>query len=202
MSRRRIDASSWFENDVDFERRLVYMGSFTDDESLAAGIDHRLSERVIKALIALDLQAPEGDKPITILLNNCGGDVYHGLAIFDAIMSCRNNVTILVYGAAFSMAAIVLQAADHRVMAPNSRLMIHYGTDGAYDHPKIVRKWIEEGKKIDKITEDILLERIQQNHPDFTRHQLRRMLEFDSILSAKESVELGLADEILGEERK
>lgn len=200
MSRRRSDPSnSWFESNVDFASRMVYFGSFTDTEDTEAGIDHRSSESVIKALIALDIQAPDGDKPITMLMNSIGGDVYHGLAIYDAIRSCRNEVHVLVYGAAFSMAAIVLQAADKRVLAPHARVMIHYGTDGTYDHPKIVARWLEEGKKLDRMTEDILLMRIHQRHPRFSRERLQRSLDFDTILSAREAVDLGLADEILGE---
>lgn len=203
MSKRKGDQQGgWFEYGVDMATRMIYFGSFTDSEDSEAGIDHRISEVIIKSLVALDIMAPEGDKPITIIMNSIGGDVYHGWAIYDAIRSCKNEVHVLVYGSAFSMAAIVLQAAHRRIMAPHARLMIHYGTDGTYDHPKIVARWADEGKKLDKMSEDILLARIHERHPRFTRERLQRALDFDTILSAKEAVELGLADEVLGERQE
>ena len=97
-----------------------------------------MAERAIKALHILDSTAPTGDKPITVIMNNPGGDEYHGMAIYDAIKSCKNHVTIVVFGMAMSMGSIILQAADKRVMSANSRVMIHYGTWGINDHPKKV----------------------------------------------------------------
>jgi ATP-dependent protease ClpP protease subunit len=47
--------------------------------------------------------------------------------------------------------------------------------------------------------EGIYLKRIKEKHPKFTRRKLKEMMNFDCILSAKEAVELGLADKILGE---
>ena len=46
------------------------------------------------------------------------------MAIFDAIKICRSHVTILVYGQAESMSSIILQAADKRIMMPNSTLYV------------------------------------------------------------------------------
>lgn len=201
MSRKKTDHSSFFDYDVDLERRLIYMGSHADEDGDEAGIDFRLCENMLKGLLALDTLAPDGDKPITILMNNVGGSVYHGLAIYDAILSCHNEVRIMVYGQAFSMAAIILQAADTRIMAPHARLMIHYGTDGSYGHPKDVQSWVEEGKKLDAEVESILLGRMQERDPKLTRKGLQKMMLFDKILSAEESVKLGLVDEVLSVKR-
>ena len=40
-------------------------------------------------------------------------------------------ITIIVYGQAESMSSIILQAADERVITPNSYFMIHYGSSSA-----------------------------------------------------------------------
>jgi ATP-dependent Clp protease, protease subunit len=200
MPRRKNDFSSWFEHNVDLEHRIVYMGSASSEDSDESGVDYKMAENVIKALVSLDMQAPDGDKPITAILNSPGGEEFHGLAIYDAIKSCRNDVTILVYGMAMSMGSWILQAAQKRVLAPNARVMIHYGTWGFVDHPKIAYRWMEEGKKLDRLMEDTYLTRIQEKHPGFTRKQLQKMLDFDTILNAQEAVELGLADAILGQE--
>lgn len=200
MTRKKIDQSSWFDYNVDIEKRLIYMGSDNDTDGDENGVDYKMAESTIKALISLDSMAPDGDKPITIIMNNPGGDEYHGLAIYDAIKSCRNHITILVFGMAMSMGAWILQAADKRVLAPNSRVMIHYGSFGATDHAMTVYKWVEENKKLDKLMEDVFLEKIHQKDSSFSRLRLQKMLSFDTILSASEAVALGLADEILGEQ--
>lgn len=191
----------FYDYDIYPETRTIYIGSVDNDAEFGeSGTDGAMAERAIKGLHILDSGAPAGDKPITVIMNNPGGDEYHGMAIYDAIKVCKNHVTVIVYGHAMSMGSIILQAADRRVMAPNSRMMIHYGTWGIHDHPKIVYRWAEEGKKFDKWMEDIYMEKIHQKKPDFSIGKLRDMCNFDTFLNAKEALDLGLIDEILGQD--
>ena len=195
---RRDDLDRFFDYGVDPNSRTIYVGSvYEDSESGESGVDSQLADKVVKAIYLLDSQAPNGDKPITIILNNPGGDWYHGMAIYDAINSCQNHITIKVFGMAMSMGAVILQAADERVIAPNAKIMIHYGEAGTYSHSKIVKKWAAEFDKIDKKMMEIFLEQIRKKHPDFKDRKLDKMLDFDTILSAEEAVNLGLADRIL-----
>lgn len=160
-----------------------------------------VAANLLKGLHVLDQVNPE--KPLTIELNNVGGDEYHGLAIYDSIRACKSKVIIIAKGHAMSMGSIILQAADERVMSPNSRQMIHYGSPVQADpdtHAKTQYKWTEECKKISTWMEEMYLEKIRQKHPDFKKKKLVDMLNFDTILTAEESVELGLADKILGED--
>lgn len=192
----RDDIDKLMEYNIYLPTRTLYMGSESyhdDDPDDESGVNYQMAERIIKGLHILD-QTP--DKPITIIMNNPGGDEYHGLAIIDAIKACQNHVTIKVFGMAMSMGSIILQAADTRIMAPNARVMIHYGTWGVSDHPKITYRWADEGKKFDKIMERMYLENIREKNPDFTLKNLQKMLDFDTILNAEETVELGLADSI------
>lgn len=163
--------------------------------------DSEVAANLVKGLIVLD--SINVDKQITIHLNNVGGDEYHGNAIFDHIRACKSRVVIVATGHAMSMGSIMLQAADERIMTPNAKQMIHYGTPVLADpdgHAKTQYKWTEECKKLSAWMEDLYLEKIRQKHPDFKKKKLVEMLNFDTILSARESVDLGLADKILGEE--
>lgn len=189
----RDDIDKFYDYDLHPGTRTVYMGSVADDEEGETGTDYQMAERVIKALHILDAQA---DREITVIMNNLGGCWYHGMAIFDAIKSCRSHVTIRGTGHVMSMGSIILQAADKRVITPNSRVMIHFGTDGYAGHSKIFKQWASEAERVNREMEDIYLARIQAKHPEFTRAKLQKMLNFDSILTAKEAVELGLADEV------
>ena len=186
------DVEKFFSCDLFLPTRTLYMGSCdTDWDGNDKGVDYVMAERVVKGLLVLDHTAPKppSDNTITVVMNNPGGDVYHGLAIYDAIKACTSHVTIKAMGHAMSMGAVILQAADERLLTPNSRVMIHYGYQGhSTNHPRIVQKWNEEYKRVD------LLQRIRERHPTFALEKLRELLLFDTIFSAQEAVDLGLAD--------
>lgn len=199
VSKDHID--KWFDYDLDIDNRTIYVGSIGEDENGGeTGVDFSLSERVIKALHVLEKNAPSGDKPIHIILNNPGGEVIEGLAIYDAIRMCKNYVTITAMGKVWSMAGYILQAADPggRIMAPNASFMLHEGTEAhSGDHPRIIKAWREFNEKQDKKLFELYLTKILEKHPDFKPKKLEEMLKFDTIMDAEETVELGLADKVL-----
>jgi ATP-dependent protease ClpP protease subunit len=220
---KKDDIDKFIDYDIYLPTRTIYMGSISSDESgNEIGVDHILAERCLKTLHILDTQAPAGDKPITIIMNNYGGDVRHGMAIYDAIKDCKNHVTIKVYGGAMSMGSIILQAADRRIMSQNSRLMIHYGIHGHVDHAKITSKWQKEADRFDRFMEDLYLQKMEgksltlkdyltaigkeddipsgngkNKQINITRKQLEKMLNFDTIMSPKMALQLNLIDEII-----
>lgn len=194
----RDDVDKFFDYGINIPTRTLYIGSTSylsdGDES---GVDHEMTERAVKGIHLLDFHAKSGDKPFTIVMNNPGGDWYHGIAIYDAITTSRNHITVKVYGHAMSMGAVILQAADERLIAPNARLMIHYGTMGYSSHTKIYQEWAKEAAFTDKVHEDIFLDQIRDKHPRFARKKLQAMMNFDSFFGAKEAVDFGLADKII-----
>lgn len=163
------DTDKLFEHGLDLKNRLVYMGSVDrlgdDDEEDGSSCDFRMAEKLIKALHLLEAN---GTGDITIIMNNGGGSEYHGMAIYDAIRGCKSKVTIKVYGLAMSMGSLILQAADERIMAPHARFMIHYGSWGTSDHPKITYKHVEEGKRWDVIMEDIYIEKMLEKDDEMS----------------------------------
>lgn len=190
----RDDIDKLYDYDLFVPTRTIYMGSITSDPNEGdSGVDAIMAERVIKALHILD----QKDEPITIIMNNPGGDWHHGMAIYDAIKQCKSHITIKVLGMAMSMGAIILQAADERIMSPNSRYMMHYGTMGlSPTHSKIFDKWSDENKRMNKEMEQILLRRIREKHPTHTLSDLEKDLNYDTILTASETVAMGLADKV------
>ncbi len=194
----RDDVDKFFDYGINIPTRTLYIGSTSyidnDDES---GVDHEMAERAVKGIHLLDSHAKNGDKPFTIIMNNPGGDWYHGIAIYDAIITSRNHITVKVYGHAMSMGAVILQAADERLIAPNARLMVHYGTMGGEAHTKTYQSWAKEAAFIDGVQEDIFLDQIRQKHLKFTRKKLQTIMNFDSFFSAREAIEMGLADKII-----
>lgn len=181
---RRDDLDRFFEWDVHIPSRTIFMGT---------EVDEGMVERFLKAMILLE---PEG-KPINVMMNNVGGDEYHGMAIYDAIAESKCHITLTVYGHAMSMGSWILQAADERVMAPNATLMLHYGTWGAEDHVKYVRVNCKEMERINLLMEGVYLGQMKMRDPAFPLRRLRKMLEDEVFMAAGTAVELGLADRIL-----
>ena len=196
MSKRvnRDDVDKFHDYKLYIPTRTIFMGSELIDNDGESGCDAAMAERTIKNLHILDTIS---SAPITILMNNIGGDEYHGFAICDMIKLCRSEIIVHVLGHAMSMGSIILQAADKRLMAPDSRQMLHYGTWEFGGHAKTAQKWAQEGLKIDKWMEKMYLEKIHEKHPQFTIEELKKMLDHDTFLTAEESVRFGLADGLL-----
>jgi len=192
----RDDIDKFFDYEIYLPTRTIYLGSVSYEDGEETGTDHQMSERAIKGLHILDKNAPAGDKPITIIMNNDGGDTYHGFAIYDAVLRCRNHVTIIGTGNCMSMGSVILQAADERILTPNAKFMIHYCTWGIHGVTKTAARWADEAKKLDQSLVDIYLEKIRVKHPTFTREKVDKLLNFDTILTAQEAVDLGLADKV------
>jgi len=176
--------------------RTIYLGeiSATDDDVESPGVDYRLADRIIKSIHVLESVSTE---PINIIVNNPGGDEYHGLAIYDAIRATVCRVTVRIMGHAMSMAAWFVQAADHRIIYPNATLMLHYGDYGYYGHSKDFDVWAKENKRINALMEKHFLERIVEKNPRYTLKELRALLRFDTLLTANDAFVLGLVDEII-----
>lgn len=196
----RDDIDKFFDYGIDLSTNTLYIGSGHGDSETEGGVDHLLAERVVKGLHLLDARASNG---ITIKMNNIGGEVYHGLAIYDAIKACKNHITIIVYGNAMSMGSIILQAADRRIMMPHATVMIHHGHTGYSGHPKSFINAAKEEKRLIDVTMDIYMKRIQEKHPKsrvYNRAFLDKLLNFDTFIPACEAVTIGLADEVWVEE--
>ena len=175
----RDDIDRFYDYDIHIPSRTIFLGTEVDED---------MAERFLKAMCLLD---PAGGE-IKIVMNNLGGDEYHGLAIYDAIASSKCHVTITVYGHAMSMGSWILQAADTRVMAPNATLMIHYGSWGQEDHVKYVRASNKEMERV-----NLLMESAYMSRTNITLKRLRKMLEDETYLSPADTVKYGFADRIL-----
>jgi ATP-dependent protease ClpP protease subunit len=226
---------TWFDHNLDIDNRTIYMGSIETSEGVESGVDNYMAEYFIKGIHFLEKKSSKSE--INIIMNNPGGDWYHGMAIYDAIKYSPCPSTIKVYGYAMSMGGVILQAADKRVMMPNSTFMIHYGYSGSWGHSKTSEKWGEENKRINFEMENIFIDAMLEKESQmgsghlaktlssivyeqksreipppgpisysFSRNAkkkreeirtvLKELLNFDSILSAREAVDLGFADEI------
>jgi len=181
----RDHLSQFFENGLNLETRTIYFGYGQEQSDIE--LDHVLAARVMKSLHLLN-NVPRREEPITLLINNQGGDDSHGLGIYDMIQAMDCEVNGYVWGNCQSMAVWVLQACDKRFMSKYSTMMIHHG-EGSKDY------WT---KHQDEVCAKILLDKIQEKNPTFSRAKLEKMLDVDTFLNAQQALHLGLIDEVIG----
>lgn len=183
---------------IDFENTALWLDCGLDVATrtvrMFGDVDEELLLHMTKSLHILENHDP--NQPITILLNTTGGCEVSGLAIYDLLRRMNCEVTIKVVGQAWSMGAIILQAAHRRVMLPNSSLMIHVGDREYSGHSENVRREMLFDKEIDATCDKILLERMEIFNPELTMGKFRDILTLDTYYSAKEAVRVGLADEV------
>lgn len=132
---------------------------------------------------------------IEIVFNSPGGSVVDGMALFDFIQLIRSKghkVTTSTLGMAASMAGILLQAGDVRVMGSQSWLMIHeasFGAGGKIGEVEDVVEWV-------KMVQERILD-IFASRSSMTKAQIRtKWRRKDWWLSSDAALEAGFVDEI------
>ena len=72
-----------------------------------------------------DLALIKDKGQITIKLNSCGGDLYTGIAIHNALKGLKGHKTVIIEGIAASAASVIACAGDDVQVYPGSMIMIH-----------------------------------------------------------------------------
>jgi len=190
------DELEWyFDYNVFPSKRLIYLGSHSaDDDGKESGVDYQMFQGFLKGITYLDAVA---EKPITIHMNIDGGDWYHGRAIYSAIQACRSHVTIVAWGYACSMGALILQAADHRLIAKDCVFMIHDGDTVASGSPRTIEAWGVESKRQRKALYQVYLDRMIVADPSMTMLKIERLCGHDRIYTPDQTVLMGFADAVL-----
>lgn len=77
---------------------------------------------------------------IEVQINSVGGSVFEGIGIFNALRAHPAKVTTRIDGMAASIASVIAQAGDHRIILTGAQMMIHeawaFTIGGAEDHRK------------------------------------------------------------------
>lgn len=146
-------------------------------------------DEVTPDLFREELKQHAGD--LTVVINSPGGDVFAGLAIYNALVNHNGNVTVRVDGLAASIASVIAMAGDKIIMSPGSMIMIHRpsvyaaGTVDDMEKAKDVLLKIEEG-----------ITPIYAKRTGLSDEKITELLEAETWMLADKAVELGFADEV------
>lgn len=134
---------------------------------------------------------------ITININSPGGSVTDGLAVYDTIQRLRRQghfVTTRGMGMVASMAGVLLQAGDDRILDKRAKLLIHEGST-------TIKGTLTVGEQEDmKLFSDMLrgdILEIMADRSTLTKRQIQnKWKRRDWILNADEALKYGFVDRV------
>ena len=159
---------------------------------LVGPVNDQSANLVVAQLLFLESENP--DKDISLYINSPGGSVSAGLSVFDTMNFIKPDVSTLCMGIAASMGAFLLAAGakGKRFALPNSRVMIHQPSGGAQGQATDIEIQAREILKLRESLNNVLAERTGQ-----PIEKIRADSERDYFLSAEESKNYGLIDEVI-----
>lgn len=135
-----------------------------------------------------------------ITINSPGGSVVAGMHLFDVIdaYSVRgggtHNVTMTVRGYAASMAGILLQAADERVIGKRSHILVHQVSSWAEGSLGAIK---DQVKWLDTVSEQVVQLFVERSQGRLTVEQFKAGWErIDWWITAEQALSMGMVDRI------
>ena len=162
--------------------RIIFLGGEIDDD---------VANTIVAQLLFLEMEDPDAD--ICLYINSPGGSITAGMAIYDTMQYIKPQVRTVCVGMAASMGAFLLMAGEKgkRCALPNSEVMIHQplgGAQGQATDVQIRAEWLLKTKE-----KMIRMKAEMTGQPE---EVIRRDVERDHFMSAKEALEYGIIDEI------
>ena len=159
---------------------------------LVGPVNDQTANLVVAQLLFLESENP--DKDISFYINSPGGSVSAGMAIFDTMNFIKPDVSTLCIGLAASMGAFLLAAGakGKRFSLPNSKVMIHQPSGGSQGQATEIEIQAREILKTREQLNKILADRTGQ-----PLDRIERDTERDYYMSAEESREYGLIDQVI-----
>ena len=156
----------------------------------------------VASLICAQLLYLESDNPnkdISFYINSPGGVVTSGLAIYDTMRYIRCEVSTLCIGQAMSMGSLLLAggAKGKRTALPNSRILIHQGSSGFRGTAADIEVHARETMRLEARMVEMLSHDTGQSV-----ERIKKDIDHDYWMSAKEALEYGMIDAIIGETEK
>jgi ATP-dependent protease ClpP protease subunit len=154
----------------------------------------------------LDLQQQAGDlkgvKTLVISIGSPGGDVSEGIRImmwFDYLSSIGIKIVTLVVSNAYSIASLIMLAADHILIAKDADVMVH--------NPMIPDLQFVNANELEAHVKDLrelesTMYELYEVFTDLTTDKIKELMDNETYISASEAVRYGFADEIANIEKR
>ena len=164
---------------------------------LSGEVNDGVASSIVAQMLFLEAEDPEKD--IYFYINSPGGVVTAGMAIYDTMNYIRPDVTTICIGQAASMGAFLLSSGQKgkRYALPHARIMIHQPLGGAQGQATDIAIQAKEILRMKEELNDILAKNTGQSIKKVEKDTDR-----DNFMSAAESKEYGIIDEVLVQKSK
>ena len=165
------------------KERIIFLGTPIDD-----GVAN-----VVMAQL-LHLESEDPDRDISIYINSPGGSFTALTAIYDTMQFVKPEIQTICMGQAASAAAVLLASGTKgkRLALQHARVLIHQPSGGGEGQSSDIEI---QAREIMRMRE--LLEKMLADHTGRAPEDVRKDIERDKILTAREAVEYGLIDEVV-----
>ena len=159
---------------------------------LGSEINSAVANLVVAQLLYLNRES--SDRPIQMYIQSPGGEVYAGLAIYDAMQEIGAPVSTTAIGMTMSFGTVVLATGrrGQRFALPNATIHMHQPLGGAQGQVTDMMIRVTEFQRLKDRLLDIFVEHTGQD-----REVLARDTDRDVFFDAQQAVEYGLIDAVV-----
>jgi ATP-dependent Clp protease protease subunit len=163
--------------------RLVFLGTPINDQ---------VANLIVAQLLFLNQE--DRDAPINMYINSPGGQVYAGLAIYDAMQMISNPISTVAVGVTASFGTVLLAAGSkgQRYALPHATIHLHQPLGGAQGQVTDIEIQAKEFLRLRSRLNEVLMK-----HTGQPSEVIERDTERDFWMDAESAVEYGLVDEVL-----
>lgn len=139
---------------------------------------------------------PAGEE-FVLEVNSGGGSVYAGFEMYSLLRGAKVPTRAEVQSLAGSAASVVLMGADTAAASPVGQVMIHLPSTITEGNQTVHRESVQ---MLEAVTSSIIAAYEGKCRGKTSRDALRRMMDRETFLTAREALDAGLIDEIIGED--
>lgn len=163
--------------------RLVFLGTPINDQ---------VANLIIAQLLFLNQEDREA--PINMYINSPGGQVYAGMAIYDAMQMISNPISTVAVGVTASFGTVLLAAGTkgQRYALPHATIHLHQPLGGAQGQVTDIEIQAKEFLRLRTNLNEILAK-----HTGKPLEVIERDTERDFWMDAQVAVEYGIVDQVL-----
>lgn len=133
-----------------------------------------------------------GERPVTVVINSPGGDMFEGLAIYNILREHKAQITVKIVGIAASAASVIAMAGDEIQISRAGFLMIHnaWVVAGGNRHDmREVADWLEPF--------DEAMAGVYAARSGLDEAAIAAMMDAETYLNGQQAIDKGLADALL-----
>jgi ATP-dependent Clp protease protease subunit len=167
------------------KERIIFLGTPISDQ---------VANLTVAQLLFLDRE--DREKEISLYINCPGGEIYPGLAIYDTMQLIRAPISTIAVGWTASLGTVLLSAGtkSKRYALPHATIHMHPAGGAARGYAPDVRIQLNELLRVEDLIKNLLAK-----HTGQSLERLTKDFDRDYFMNAKEAVEYGIVDEVLGD---